>query len=148
MDNQVTIEPMGEEDIETIAAIEQDSFSDPWPLEAFRGELFNNRLAAYYVARHKGKPVAYIGAWRILDEVHITTLAVEESYRRRGLASRLLETLIEKVRSGGASFVTLEVRPSNKAARLFYEKRGFSVLGRRKRYYRDEDALIMTREDL
>jgi len=142
----MTIEPMGEEDIVVVAAIEKVSFSDPWPLEAFQNELFNNQLAAYYVARLKDRVIAYIGAWLVLDEVHITTLAVEESFRRRGIASRLVEALIEKARAGGARFLTLEVRPSNKAALCFYEKFGFSVLGRRKRYYIDEDALIMTKE--
>ncbi len=146
--NQITIEPMSEKDLEVVAAIEADSFSDPWPLEAFRTELLNNQLAAYFVARHKGRVIAYIGSWLVLDEVHITTLAVETPYRRRGIASRLVKTLIEKSRSGGARFLTLEVRPSNKAARYFYEKWGFTVLGRRKRYYIDEDALIMTKENL
>ena len=139
---------MNEKDIAAVAAIEQDSFSDPWPLEAFRGELQNNRLASYYVARHRAKVVAYIGAWQILDEVHITTLAVEESYRRHGIASKLLKMLLDKVRAGGARYITLEVRPSNTEARRFYEKWGFTALGRRKRYYSDEDALIMTRADL
>jgi len=142
----ITIEPMGEEDIAAVAAIEKKSFSDPWPEEAFQNELFNNRLAAYYVARLEDRVIAYIGAWLVLDEVHITTLAVEEACRRRGIASRLLKTLVKKAGTGGARFLTLEVRPSNKAALCFYEKFGFSVLGRRKRYYIDEDALIMTKE--
>ncbi len=145
---RLTIEPMGEEDIEAVAAIEEDSFSDPWPLEAFRTELENNRLASYYVACLDSKVIAYIGAWLVLDEVHITTLAVLKHHRRQGIASRLIETLIEAAYPRGARYFTLEVRPSNKAALSFYEKCGFTVLGRRRRYYKDEDALIMTRENV
>lgn len=143
---KLKIGPMSEEDIEAVAAIEQDSFSDPWPLESFQAELEYNRQASYFVARLGTEVIAYIGAWLVVDEVHITTLAVKKSHRRKGIASRLIETLIEAASPGGARYFTLEVRPSNKAALRFYEKYGFSVLGRRRRYYNDEDALIMTRE--
>jgi [ribosomal protein S18]-alanine N-acetyltransferase len=139
---------MNEEDLAAVAAIENASFSDPWPLSSFSNELFYNRLAVYYVARLEGEVIAYIGSWFVLDEVHITTLAVTEAYRRRGIASRLVEALLEKARSEKAHCLTLEVRPSNTAARSFYEKLGLTVYGRRKRYYSDEDALIMTRHDL
>ncbi len=145
--SRLEIEPMGAEDAEAVAAIEKASFSDPWPLEAFYGEL-QNSIAFYFVARLNGTVTAYIGAWLVLDEVHITTLAVLEDYRRRGIASRLVEKLIEVTRPRGGRFLTLEVRPSNRAALKFYEKYGFTVSGRRKRYYINEDALIMIREDL
>ncbi len=145
--DHIKIEPMREEDVEAVAAIEKTSFSDPWPIESFRSELHNN-LANYLVARLEGTLIAYIGAWLMLDEVHITTLAVTENHRRRGIASRLVEKLIAEARPRGACFLTLEVRPSNKAAIRFYEKFGFTVLGRRKRYYINEDALVMTKEDL
>lgn len=142
------IEEMRLEDIEAVAAIENASFEDPWSKESFKTELEQNRLALYYVARQAGEIVAYIGAWKVIDEVHITTLAVAAPYRRRGIAGILLKTLIEKVRPEGGRCLTLEVRPSNSSARSFYEKYGFRILGRRKRYYHDEDALIMTRESL
>lgn len=144
----LVVEPMGEADIEAVAAIEGTSFSDPWPIESFRTELIYNQLASYYVARLNRNIIAYIGAWIILDEVHITTLAVEKKYRRQGIASLLLETLFTRVQKLGARCLTLEVRPSNKAARNFYEKYGFKIYGRRKRYYGDEDALIMTKDGL
>jgi len=148
MDETVIIDLMKEEDLEAVAAIEADSFQDPWPLQSFQTELQCNRLAVYYVARCEGAVIAYIGAWVIIDEVHITTLAVEEAYRRRGIAARLIDTLIEKARQSEARCLTLEVRPSNTNARCFYDRLGFKELGRRKRYYSDEDALIMTKEDL
>lgn len=141
----IVISPMKEADLETVVAIEQDSFSDPWPMRSFYSELQQNRLALYYVAHFDGTIIAYIGAWIILDEVHITTLAVHKDYRCRGVATRLFEKLINSPLTQQAGFITLEVRPSNITARRFYEKHGFTVQGARKHYYRDEDALIMTR---
>ncbi len=144
----LVIEPMDEEHVFDVAAIENVSFSDPWPVESFQTELQSNRLAFYLVARSgtEGAIIGYIGAWQVLDEIHITTLAVAEKYRRRGIASRLVEALLEATASRGVRFITLEVRPSNLAARKFYEKFGFNTLGRRRSYYVDEDALIMNKE--
>lgn len=144
-ESDYNIEAMSIEDIREVAAIEQASFSDPWPARYFLTELNNNKLAFYLVARFQGRIIAYIGAWLIFEEVHITTLAVEQCYHRQGLATRLLENLLEKVLPLGAEAVTLEVRPSNMAARAFYEKLGFTVCGYRKKYYLDEDAIIMTK---
>lgn len=146
--NNLLIEPMDEADVDTVTTIETASFSDPWPSESFHTELESNRLAFYLVARIKPKDeaVAYIGAWKVLDEVHITTLAVAEKYRRCGIGSRLVAALVASTVKSGARYLTLEVRPSNITAIKFYEKHGFKTLGRRKRYYVDEDALIMTKE--
>jgi [ribosomal protein S18]-alanine N-acetyltransferase len=139
------VDEMTPADVEAVAALEQASFNDPWPIESFIKELNTNQLALYLVLRHQDRVVAYVGAWVIIDEVHITTLAVEEEYRRQGMATRLIETLIEKVLPYSATSITLEVRPSNIAARTFYEKLGFEIYGCRRRYYKDEDALIMTK---
>lgn len=148
MDLPITIEPMSEEDLEIVAAIELASFSEPWSLESFQRELAYNQHAIYLVARHNGMVIAYIGGWVIFDEAHITTLAVEAAYRRHGIAAKLVQMLIEKCLTRGATCLTLEVRPSNIAARCLYEKLNFAVKGARKRYYLDEDALIMTKENL
>ncbi len=148
MDLFITIEEMTGEDLETVSAIEQASFKDPWSLHSFQTEIETNHHALYLVARLEGVIIGYLGAWIVFEQVHITTLAVKETYRRRGIAIRLVETLVEKVAPRGVSCLTLEVRPSNKAARLFYEKLGFVVTGRRKHYYADEDALIMTKNNL
>lgn len=141
-----TIEEMTLEDIEAVAAIEQASFSDPWPARYFLTELSCNKLALYLVTRYHGQVIAYIGAWLIFEEVHITTLAVEQNFLRQGLATRLVEALLQKVLPLGAEAITLEVRPSNTAARTFYEKLGFKECGYRKKYYLDEDAIIMTKQ--
>lgn len=148
MDLDLVIKPMSLEHLEAVAAIEKESFKEPWSIHSFQAEIETNRLAVYLVACLDQKVTGYIGAWIIINEVHITTLAVQATRRRLGVASRLIGTLMEMTGSRGAGCLTLEVRPSNSAAINFYEKCGFKVLGRRKRYYADEDALIMAKTNL
>lgn len=144
----ITIEPMVLADIPFVAAIEADSFTEPWSAQSFRSELADNKPSAYLVARVDGAVVAYAGVWVILDEAHITTLAVDKNYRRCGIAAQLLETLLDKSYQMGARRILLEVRPSNDAARRLYEKLGFIVSFVRKRYYFDEDGLVMVKENI
>ncbi|MDY6826548.1 MAG: ribosomal protein S18-alanine N-acetyltransferase [Bacillota bacterium] len=145
MDLPITVSPMEMHDIGKVAALEQVSFREPWPAESFITELNTNRLARYLVARLGEKVIGYIGCWIIIDEVHLTTLAVAKEYQRRGIATLLLKALFDTVMPHQPRSFTLEVRPSNRAARQFYEKHGFAVCGRRLHYYSDEDALIMTK---
>ncbi|MBI2958372.1 MAG: ribosomal protein S18-alanine N-acetyltransferase [Chloroflexi bacterium] len=92
----------------------------------------------------------FAGVWRMLDEAHLTTIAVRGSRRRRGIGELLLVTVIDMAIQGGASVVTLEVRVSNQLAQTLYRKYGFKDAGIRKGYYSEdgEDALIMTTEVL
>jgi len=142
----VIIEPMAPDDLPVVIAIEIASFTAPWSVQSYRSELANNKSAAYLVARVDGTIAGYGGIWVIMDEAHITTLAVEENYRRRGIASLLLEKLHSKAVQMGAHRILLEVRQSNFAARSLYEKYGFSVAAVRRRYYLDEDGLLMIKE--
>ena len=86
------------------------------------------------------------GFWLMVDEAHISTLAVRAAWRRRGLGELLLVVLLDESQRLGASRATLEVRHSNAAAQALYAKYGFQQAGRRKAYYSDnrEDALILT----
>ncbi len=147
---RVSIEPMGLEDLPTVQAIEEASFTTPWPPHAYRSEIETNRLAQYIVARVGGEVVAYAGMWMMVDEAHVTTFAVHPRWRRQRIGERLLLTLLDLARSRRAREATLEVRLSNLAARRLYEKYGFRPVGLRPRYYSDdnEDALIMTTESL
>lgn len=138
--------PLRARHLNEVMAIEEASFSDPWTRRSFVGELAQNHLACYLVALQDDRVIAYTGAWFVLDEGHITTLAVAAPYRRRHVASHLFKALLDQATTRGVTYLTLEVRPSNTAARAFYKSYGFRELGRRPRYYRDEDALIMTRE--
>ncbi len=144
----VTITPMTLQDLDAVVAIEGSSFVQPWSRQSFSSELANSQLAAYLVARVAGRVVGYGGVWVILDEAHLTTLAVENTYRSKGIASRLLSELIDKSLEMGARRMSLEVRPSNQSARGLYHKFGFIVKGLRKHYYFNEDGLVMFKENL
>jgi ribosomal-protein-alanine N-acetyltransferase len=157
---------MHEEDLDQVMPIEQISFPAPWPASAYRYELTQNELSSYLVLRDlrsmhaprrrkmawlskKGPAssiVGYGGFWIILDEGHISTIAVHPDWRGRGLGELVLVALIDVAILRGAGELTLEVRVSNHMAQSLYRKVGFAEVGRRKRYYHDnnEDALIMT----
>jgi ribosomal-protein-alanine N-acetyltransferase len=147
---KLLIEQMRLEDLEEVQAIEEASFSTPWPPNAYRSELMTNRLASYLVGRADGRIVAYGGMWLMVDEAHITTFAVHPGWRRQRIGERLLVAFFDLARDRHARELTLEVRLSNLAARRLYEKYGFRPVGLRPRYYSDnnEDALIMTTEPI
>lgn len=144
MSEQILIRDMRESDLDALAAIEQASFSVPWTRNMLEEELLNSR-ARYRVLEFQGAVVGYIGMWQILDEGHITNVAVLPEFRRRGFARSLMQDLIDYAKTEGIRSLTLEVRVGNLPAIRLYESFGFKVEGRRKHYYADnnEDALIM-----
>jgi [ribosomal protein S18]-alanine N-acetyltransferase len=146
----IRIEPMTLGDLDAVHAIERASFFPPWPDDAYRNELTTNKLATYLVARMDGVVVGFAGIWIMVDEAHVTTFAVDPTWRRRGIGERLLVALLDVSIARRAREATLEVRLSNMPARRLYEKYGFRPVGLRPRYYTDngEDALIMTTEPL
>jgi len=94
--------------------------------------------------------VGFAGFWIMLDEAHIIAIAVKHHYRRQGIGEGLLVSVIDMAMNLKSTLVTLEVRASNTAAQALYQKYGFEVVGRRPRYYSDnqEDAILMTLHDL
>lgn len=143
---RVVVGPMRREDVPAVHEIERLSFSTPWPAHAFEQELKGNRLAHYVVARAAERIVGFAGMWLMVDEAHVTTFSVHPDWRRQRIGSQLLLNLAELAVTIGALRMTLEVRPSNEAALALYGAFGFEVVGRRARYYTDdnEDALVMT----
>ena len=138
------------EDLEDILEIEVRSFQTPWSRQAFEEELFTNELACYLVLSYENRIVGYAGMWMILDEAHVTNVALRPECRGRGWGTLLMEALLDLARQRGASCMTLEVRPSNIVALALYESFGFVRKGIRPGYYSDtgEDALIMWRDDM
>ena len=130
--------------------IEALSYKTPWSRRAFTSEVTENSYAHYYVCRVDGRIIGYVGMWVILDEAHITNIAVDPESRRQRVAQRLLEAMFEKAKESGANRMTLEVRVSNLGAQTLYKKIGFAERGLRKGYYSDtnEDAIIMWKDDL
>jgi [ribosomal protein S18]-alanine N-acetyltransferase len=142
--------PLTVADLREVAVIERVSFSAPWPTSAYTTELTTNRLARYVGARIGGALVGFGGIWLMVDEAHITTMAVLPENRRSGVATALLLELLQEARRGGARVATLDVRVSNNEAQRLYRVFGFVEVGRRIRYYDDngEDALVMTTQEL
>ena len=134
-------------DLNQVMEIEHCSFPLPWSRGSFEKELRDNSYACYLVAEteERGKVAGYAGCWVLFDEAHITTLAVHPAYRRGGIGRMLLAALLELADARGAQQVFLEVRDSNAAARRLYTEFGFEIKGIRKKYYHDEDALVMVR---
>ena len=143
----VTIRQAVPGDADDIYEIEQICFPDPWSLESIKYELEENDRAFYVVAEHSGTIVGYAGLWWIIDEGHITNVAVRPGYRNRKIAEGIIRVLLEHTNEQGILHHTLEVRRGNEAAINLYEKFGFEVCGVRKGYYKfeNEDALLMWR---
>jgi len=150
MNGEATIRRMERGDLDAVCAIENATFAVPWSRESFRQELERNVAARYLVAETEGKVVGYAGAWVILDESHITNIAVMEEYRGRGIGKQLTGALLQYLSNLGASYATLEVRVSNERAQNLYKSFGFVSVGKRKRYYEDngEDAFLMVCEHM
>ena len=192
----LSVRPMGLEDIPQVSEIEREAFPPPWPATNFKRELTTNSLTHYLVVCGDGcddnslvpelrdtnsdmkfsesrldifrsvlrnffrsytagaalkQPIlGFAGLWFMADEAHLSNIAVREAYRHRGLGEMLLISSIKCAIEHDASFVTLEVRSSNEAARALYKKYDFIEVGIRQGYYTDnkEDAILMTANDI
>lgn len=133
------------EDVDAVHAIEAVTFAMPWSRGSFEDELTENPCARYLVVEAQGEIIAYAGAWLVLDECHITNIAVKSGHRGQGYGRLVTQALIQYASNLGASYATLEVRRSNLTAQSLYKSLGFLPVGCRKRYYEDngEDALLM-----
>ncbi len=139
------IKEMTVDHIDGVMVVENLSFKIPWSRQAFVDEITGNNMAMYFVALCNEQVIGYGGMWKILDEGHITNIAVHPEFRRCGAASVIIEKILEISGEKGIKSLTLEVRKSNIAAQNLYQKYGFKSEGIRKGYYSDtgEDALIM-----
>ncbi len=141
----LSIRAMELADVDAVLKVEEASFVSPWSRAAFVAEVGDNDLACYLVAEADGQVIGYAGMWLIVDEAHVTNVALLPAYRGQGLGNLLMAALCGVAKAVGARRMTLEVRPSNTAAQRLYAKLGFVVRGVRPGYYTDtkEDALIM-----
>lgn len=141
----MTVRRAGPADAPALAGVETACFSQPWSQQALADTL-GQKGALFVLAEREGTVVGYAGCQCVLDEGYITNIAVVPSARRQGIARQMLQTLLEQAEKEGLSFVTLEVRQSNRAAIELYRKLGFEPVGVRKRYYTDpvEDAQLWT----
>lgn len=149
--SDIKIKYMEKDDIESVVKIEEEAYGKHhWAKSSFYDEMSNN-LAKYYVAKTtEGEVVGYAGTWHIIDEGHITTIAVKNDYLRNHIGEAIIKTIIDDCYKNNIKYLTLEVRVSNTPAIKLYEKYGFKSLGTRKGYYQDnnEAALIMWTENI
>lgn len=137
--------PMKPEHLGRVIEIENVSFPAPWSYRSYIGELTRNNFAHYFVATFDGLVIGYLGLWIVVDEGHITTIAVAPEFRGNKIAERLIEFGEEYSKIWGAEKMILEVRISNLSAQKVYKRMGFEQIGIRKQYYSDsmEDAIVM-----
>jgi [ribosomal protein S18]-alanine N-acetyltransferase len=145
MENTFSFRMMNVDDIDQVMEVEHKSFTLPWSRESFYNEIIKNQFAVYLVIEDEGRVIGYCGVWIVIDEAHITNIALLPEYRGRKLGEALLRKIIEVAKERGAKTMTLEVRMSNMIAQSLYRKLGFQGGAIRKRYYTDnqEDALVM-----
>ena len=141
------ITKMEQDHIPQIAELEKICFNDPWSENSISSEL-NNRLSCWLVAMEEDVIVGYVGSQTVLGETDMMNIAVHPNYRKCGIATELINTLISVLSGQGSHSLMLEVRMSNEPAKRLYTNLGFEAVGIRKNYYRNpkEDALILRKE--
>lgn len=162
------LRPMHIGDIPQVLAIDQLSSPLPWSAKTYEYEIVNQDTSHLVVlelpddstpvsrgirgmvqrllgGKVSGIIVGYGGCWIIAGEAHISIIAVHPNFRRRGLGEVLLASMLQRAVAFDSEYSVLEVRESNLTAQALYEKYEYTVVGRRKAYYRDnsEDALLM-----
>jgi len=142
----VILRKMTFDDLEQVVALDQMSFSLPWPPRSFQFELTDNPASRCWVADLDGRVVGMVVAWLIVDEIHIATIATHPDFRKQGIGKKLLSFTLQSAKDEGALTSFLEVRESNEAALMMYHKFGYVESGRREGYYKDngEDAILMS----
>ena len=136
-------EPLRYEHLRQMAEEEKEAFDMPWTENMFIPEV-NSANATYVVGTRGEEVICYGGFHTVLDEAHITNIAVKSTSRGKGIGRFLFATLLAKAKEAGAKLVTLEVKTTNTAAISLYESFGFKVAGVRKRYYNNlYDAYVM-----
>ncbi len=152
LSSNLKLKSLTSEDLSAILELDQACFGGLWTLEGYQRELDspNSDLLGIF-APHSSKTLLGMGCfWSILEEAHITIVAVHPQYQRQGLGQALIYALLKTASDRNLELATLEVRASNEAAISLYQKFGFKTAGRRRRYYQDngEDALILWLSDL
>ncbi len=144
-----TVRPMEPEDIHRVLVIERAVFSQPWSRSHFEEHLGYRPLAQAWLVEREEGIVGFLLAWYIAiyaegtGEVHILNIAVKSEWQRQGIGAQLLKRAVQHGLEIGCDTATLEVRESNTVAQNFYKTFGFQVIGNRRNYYGNEDALLM-----
>lgn len=148
--SEVKIEVMRKRHLDQVLQIEGRAYNNPWSRAVFEAELVQGISRTYLVALDGKEVVGYCGTLYITDEAHITNIAVDPSFQRNHIGTRLLSHVVRLAWERHIKGITLEVRVSNFGAQRLYQKFGFQPAGVRKGYYQDsgEDAIIMWAYDI
>lgn len=148
--NSLDIAVMRKKHLDQVMEIEKRAYTNPWSRSVFESELTQGIVRSYVVVLDGRRVVGYCGVLYVVDEAHITNIAVEPEAHRMNIGTKLLSHTIRRAWERQVVGVTLEVRVSNFAAQRLYQKFGFQPAGVRKGYYQEngEDALIMWAYDI
>ncbi len=149
MNTGIQIRDMDESDLERIIEIEQENFAHPWKKEHFLSNIYSRYDVSCRVAVLDQNIVGFVIVWYIAayfgdeGESHIHNIAVSCDSQRQGIGTMLLRDVVKTGLQKHCTITLLEVRESNAGARFFYKMMGFEEVGRRSKYYQNEDAIIM-----
>ncbi len=138
---------MSEADLAAVTKLEAQAYSQPWNAHVFADEL-TQPTRTYVVIEDDTDVLGYAGLMVVDDEAHVTTVVVHPDRREDRLGTRLMLALAAESIDQGAKSMTLEVRASNEPAQRLYRRFGMAPVGVRKKYYHDEDAMIMWVHDI
>ncbi len=130
-----------EKDIPSVLKIEKETINS-WTANQFADEI-NNNNSFFYVLERDETIIGYIVVWKVYDEIHLNSIAITEKERGNSLGNLLIDSVINEIKPDCITRIILEVRSRNKSAISFYDKLGFRNIGTRKKYYDDDDAIIM-----
>jgi ribosomal-protein-alanine N-acetyltransferase len=145
--NALNLRRMTEADLDVVTALEAQAYSQPWNAHVFADEL-NQPSRTYVVIEDQAAVLGYAGLMVVGTEAHVTTVVVHPDRRDDRLGTRLMLALAAEAIEADAKSMTLEVRASNVAAQRLYRRFGMAPVGMRKKYYQDEDAMIMWVHDI
>jgi ribosomal-protein-alanine N-acetyltransferase len=145
--SSLNLRPMTETDVELVTVLEEQAYSQPWNAKVFAEEL-RQPSRTYLIIEDDRAVLGYAGLMVVGNEAHVTTVVVHPDRRDDKLGTRLMLGLAAEAIEQGARSMTLEVRASNEPAQRLYRRFGMAPVGVRKRYYQDEDAMIMWVHDI
>ena len=150
MQNEITVRKAGRRDVDAVFGLDCACFAHPWTRPMFHSDIVENKITEYFVASVDGTDAGYGGMWIIVDEAHVTNICTHPDFRHLGVASAILAEMMKAAVKKKVGSMTLEVRVSNVRAMKLYEKFGFHIAGKRKKYYSDngEDAYVLWNENI
>lgn len=150
LDSEITLAPMRRRHLRPVLRIESLVYPRPWSASLFMSELALRGTRAYHVAKAGPAVVGYSGLMLGTEDAHVTTIAVDPDWHRRGIGTRLMLNMVQVALERGSRNMTLEVRVANTGAQALYHRFGYAPAGIRKNYYSEtnEDALVMWATDI